>query len=76
MSAEQFLNKPDIKISVKPSPFYSSKYSSHLRLSDQEMIASIKGEIRLELANETFSLEENPSSTHLPFKNKLVFFET
>ena len=39
------------------------------------MIASIKSERRLELVNEPFFLEERPSSVHLPFKNRLVFFE-
>ena len=62
-------------ISVESSPFDSSKDPSHLRPSHQEVIAPTKGEKRLELGDEPFSLEEKSHRDYLLFKKRFVFFE-
>ena len=65
-------NMQILNIHVKSLPFDYSKYSSRLRSSCQEIIASIKDEKRLELAKEPLFFEEKPSSAHLPFKKIFV----
>ena len=63
-------------ISTESLSFDFSKDSTTHSSRQQEGIASIEGERRLELGNEHFYLMEKNYGSSLPLKKRVVFFES